>query len=857
LHIVSSVLFLWISISGKSIYAQTIDSTALRNDYEIAVYLIDNNNLDSAQSLLENIVSNSFSASYWDLYAKAKIKLANIFEQLGEPEAAVKHYIELIVELEKNEQSALLAETYYNLGSDYMKYDLNNKASTYFLLALKNYHEVNDTKKEVATQIVLGNLYYKTKKFDLALTQIEKATNLINENNLENDIVPLLKTMVLIYEETGDFEKMLEKNLLILEINKSKNNLSAIAESLSEIGYNYSELGDYSLALKHFYESYHTRNLLGTPDSIKGITLYFIGITLNNLGDRNAAIDTLNRVWKFYASKNDYKKVAVTLNSIAKIHADEKNFNMAISTSKKSIKNAEKSNDLTILKESNYTLFEIYQEMDNFKNALDTYKIYLALDDSINRLKIKKDIEMSQREINIEVREKKLFLIVKDEEVKDMALLQMQLKADKQKSDYELLKADQERNRLEKERAIQNLKILEQSMEAEKKDREIQTLQRTKEIQQYELKTREAQEKEQKNTILLQEQELEKITLRRKLFGWILGLLVLIMILIVIGYFQKRKANNKLHKQKDAILKINEELEVKNSEIERQRNKIEESLNDLQKTLDSLKKTQGQLIESEKMASLGHLTAGIAHEINNPINFVSSNVQPLKMSISEIINILNTYRKANSGDDKIQYLEEARNLEDKYDLEYLLNEVEMLLNGIFEGAERTKEIVLGLRNFSRVDKYELKKINLKESINSTLLLLRNKYKDRIKIEKEFDTNLNEIECYPGQLNQVLLNILNNAIQAISDKGTISIKTKKVKNQVNIEISDDGKGIPEEFINNIFDPFYTTKDVGEGTGLGLSISYGIIQQHQGEISVKSEVGSGTTFTITIPIEHSTK
>jgi signal transduction histidine kinase len=256
------------------------------------------------------------------------------------------------------------------------------------------------------------------------------------------------------------------------------------------------------------------------------------------------------------------------------------------------------------------------------------------------------------------------------------------------------------------------------------------------------------------------------------------------------------------------------------------------------------------------MASLGHLTAGIAHEINNPINFVSSNVPPLKMSISEIIKILNTYRKANANDKKNIYLEEARNLEEKYDLEYLLGEVDMLLNGIYEGAERTKEIVLGLRNFSRVDKYELKKINLVDALNSTLLLLRNKYKDRIKIERNFDKNLKEIECYPGQLNQVLMNILNNAIQAISDKGTIIVTTEKIDNQAKIEIADDGKGIPKDYINNIFDPFYTTKDVGEGTGLGLSISYGIIQQHNGDISVKSEVGVGTTFIITIPVNHST-
>ena len=170
-----------------------------------------------------------------------------------------------------------------------------------------------------------------------------------------------------------------------------------------------------------------------------------------------------------------------------------------------------------------------------------------------------------------------------------------------------------------------------------------------------------------------------------------------------------------------------------------------------------------------------------------------------------------------------------------------------------EGAMRTAEIVKGLRNFSRLDQNEFRKANLNESIESTLLLLHSTYKNRIEIERDYGS-IPEVDCFPGQINQVLMNILSNAVQAIPEKGLITIKTKQIDTAVQVSIKDSGSGMDEQIRKKIFDPFFTTKEIGKGTGLGLSISYGIIQKHSGDISVFSAPGKGTEFIITIPIKQ---
>jgi len=296
-----------------------------------------------------------------------------------------------------------------------------------------------------------------------------------------------------------------------------------------------------------------------------------------------------------------------------------------------------------------------------------------------------------------------------------------------------------------------------------------------------------------------------------------------------------------------SVAVITDISDLKNAEKElRSKNKA------LNSALTDLKKTQAQLIDSEKMASLGQLTAGVAHEINNPINFVSGNVHPLRRDIQDVLEILNQYDKiiaALNMEDKFSAISK---LKKEIDFEFVLQEINHLLDGIGEGAQRTAEIVKGLRNFSRMDEHELKTANINQGIESTLLILHNKLKQNIEVVKEYG-DIPEILCYPGQLNQVFMNVINNAVEAIQGEGKITIRTWMEAGFLNISVKDTGKKKKKKTKSRIFDPFFTTKEVGKGTGLGLSITFGIIEKHKGKIEVDSEQGEGTEFIISVPAD----
>jgi signal transduction histidine kinase/ligand-binding sensor domain-containing protein len=268
---------------------------------------------------------------------------------------------------------------------------------------------------------------------------------------------------------------------------------------------------------------------------------------------------------------------------------------------------------------------------------------------------------------------------------------------------------------------------------------------------------------------------------------------------------------------------------------------------EIQSALTHLKEAQAQLVQSEKMASLGQLTAGVAHEINNPINFISANIKPLKRDFEEILDVLN---QINNLDIPQETRKEIERIKDERELTFLIEETYQLLNGIEVGAKRTAEIVKGLRHFSRLDEADLKRANIHEGIDATITLLKNKWKNRIDIIKNYNAKP-EIDCFSGQLNQVFMNVISNAIEAIPDNGIITISSYNLGESLVVSIKDTGTGIPEKVRPRIFEPFFTTKGVGKGTGMGLSICYGIIEKHNGKIEVESMEGQGTNVIITLP------
>ena len=309
-----------------------------------------------------------------------------------------------------------------------------------------------------------------------------------------------------------------------------------------------------------------------------------------------------------------------------------------------------------------------------------------------------------------------------------------------------------------------------------------------------------------------------------------------------------------------AIAKENERLIteqnifLENKVKERTQELIETNQN-LSVTIENLKSAQLHLIETEKMASLGLLTAGVAHEINNPINFVSANVAPLKLDVKELFELVDKFDRASNNPDKPELLKEAQQYKKKIDPDFVKDEILSLLDGIEDGATRTSEIVQSLRTFSRMDELVLKPTNINTAILNTLILLRSSIPYYIEVRPILN-KLEPLNCYSGKINQVLVNLINNSIQAIKAKNehqneSILITTRDEGNYIAIEIADTGVGISGNIKQRIFEPFFTTKDVGEGTGLGLSIVFGIIEKHKGSIEVDSIPDKGATFTVRLP------
>lgn len=275
---------------------------------------------------------------------------------------------------------------------------------------------------------------------------------------------------------------------------------------------------------------------------------------------------------------------------------------------------------------------------------------------------------------------------------------------------------------------------------------------------------------------------------------------------------------------------------------------LRKKIKELEKTNSELVEAQTKLVHSAKMTSLGQLVAGVAHELNNPIGFIYSNMTHLKEYTDNLFEVVDAVKENDQA---------ARQKIDEIDYDFIKSDLPRLIKSCQDGAQRTRDIVLGLRNFSRLEEAQLKEIDIQESLDTTLDILQSETKNRIMVHKQYEP-IPKVLCFASQINQVFMNILANAVQAIQGNGEIWITTMPLRagadqiGRVQISVQDSGSGMDSQTLEKIFEPFFTTKGVGQGTGLGLSISYGIIQNHGGEIQVRSQKGVGTEFVIIIPI-----
>ncbi|MDQ1093248.1 two-component system NtrC family sensor kinase [Xanthomonas sacchari] len=263
---------------------------------------------------------------------------------------------------------------------------------------------------------------------------------------------------------------------------------------------------------------------------------------------------------------------------------------------------------------------------------------------------------------------------------------------------------------------------------------------------------------------------------------------------------------------------------------------------------------QEKLLQSEKMASIGQLAAGVAHEINNPIGYVHSNLGSLQEYLRSLFTLIEAYERALRAPDPKALIPEIDDIRNRFDIDFISRDLPQLMAESREGIERVTRIVRDLKDFSYSGREESwKLVDLHSGLESTINIIWNELKYKVTLERHYG-NLPLVECLPSELNQVYMNLLLNAGQAIGERGTIVVSTGQDGEEVWIEFKDSGAGIPADLLQRIFDPFFTTKPVGSGTGLGLSISYGIINKHHGRIDVSSTVGDGSTFRIVIPVRQ---
>ena len=294
------------------------------------------------------------------------------------------------------------------------------------------------------------------------------------------------------------------------------------------------------------------------------------------------------------------------------------------------------------------------------------------------------------------------------------------------------------------------------------------------------------------------------------------------------------------------IVTIHDSTELKKAAEEMARKNLR-----LNEALAALKRSQAKVLHQEKMASIGQLAAGVAHEINNPIGFINSNLSTLGKYLSRLSGFLAVQTECIAAGAPPERVESVRQQQASLKIDYIVKDLEDLVRESLEGAERVRSIVADLKSFSRVDESEYKQADLNECLRSTINIVWNEIKYKATLKKDLG-EIPRTRCYPQQMNQVFMNLLVNAAHAIEQQGFITVRSWEQDGYICVTVEDTGQGIPEANLNRIFEPFFTTKEVGKGTGLGLSITYDIVKKHNGEITVRSEPGKGTVFTVRIPV-----
>lgn len=645
---------------------------------------------------------------------------------------------------------------------------------------------------------ICGLAYTVKGNFDSASVNLLAAKDLFMSLKDELKIAMVSNSLGVLYYNNSRYKTALEHFLECLRCYELLGDKRKVAQAYNDIGNVHYQMGNYGLSEEQYQNAY--RLLLQYPDqALLSLTFNHLGSIYYTQGDYNKSLDFHQQALAIRKKIGKKQDLSITFNNLGDVYEALQNHPLALQNQTQALTLAEEvGNDYSRV----YTLIKIsniHCETSAFEKAR------LALDQALNIL------------------EDKAFEHLRMDAYFHMYRLHKKMgNSDKALASHE-----------------QYLEQMEKIFDQEKSEQIV------------ELQTKyETEKKEAENALLRQNEEFYKTRIRDQMITNIIICIALILAIALIIVLRKSNKKNKL---------INQQLEEKTVELTKanealtaQKSVAEQANQELTDAMQKLKVAQAHLVQSEKMASLGQLTAGVAHEINNPVNFIYTGINGLEKNLRRFLEIAEAYEKIDFNENLNVQLLNIRQTKDKMDYCDIKEDIMDLIPAIVEGAERTAQIVKSLQTFSRNSNEEYVNEDVHQGLDSTLLLLSNKIRNKIQVIKQYNAQSGIIRCLPGQLNQVFMNVITNATQAVDQgKGKIIIETTSGEDTLTITIKDNGMGIPEAIRDRIFEPFFTTKPVGQGTGLGLAISYGIVKNHGGKIDIESEEGQGTKVMINLP------
>ncbi|UXX78978.1 ATP-binding protein [Reichenbachiella carrageenanivorans] len=864
-----------------TVYAQQASYTEAASLLEKTKYNQRRGNLEGAIGHALLGLDQAESLGNQELIIQFKEVIGEIYLTKKDYKNAVSSFLSIILTAERQDDQVNLGRGNLALADTYSDMGAYDKASDYYQRAIDNFENLGRRREKANAIQALGLNYSNSNQLTKSISTFESLLKLAINESLYSYISTAQKQLFLDNIKINHAEQATKYGLSYYDRIKDKGDNVNLANTTRNLALQFIKTGDDKNALKF-------ANISVSIDGQNTISLETLAKAYAGNENFSRALEYFEKALESNEKKRNYEGIGRNYNQMAQLAIDRADLRAASN-------NLEKAEDIGIEKNIRITLLDTYrmladvnQEKGNtdqeakYRTLYEAVKLQLGDPDRITS-------KLSRAKENLaESYEQEARARISTSENRKLAQERERLKAQQKLKDIEIIEQqarlqaqELQKEKLVAERAKQELLITEKTNEASTREAELERLQIASELQKLseEERAKELQLLEKERKILrqqteLQSQKIESDRQARMLYFIAIGATVLILAILTVAFFRTynnsktiREQNQNLAEQQKTILNRNIQLKKSSEAMLAMNNKLkkahvnlkillkkEQAIKEqLEKTNLDLKNTQVHLVQAEKMSSLGLLTAGIAHEINNPINFVSSGVQSLTKNFGEMDSFLENYQKVLSLDTLEEIKKYAAVMEEDEDLlKELQDSSQELLEDVRYGILRITEIVNGLRSFSRHDEAEVKETDINESFDSALLILKNKYKNKAEIVKEMDDTLPQIQCFPGQLNQVFVNLINNAIDALDENGEIKIQTINLSDDtIEIRISDNGTGMPEEVKAKIFDPFFTTKEIGKGTGLGLSISHGIIEKHHGKIRVESKMGVGTTFIINLP------